>query len=384
MNHELWIGLIPLFVIHNSLFTSVLLPPPYAIDVGERSLKVLLLTPRHWTHALHRVPYILGRSEADIPEGWIVDGDIREAEKLAALIRSTIARTGTRWIRSPFAITALPEARTLLTTITVHRLPEESEEAALRRAIPSVLPIALDTAIVAIEHLADGNESSRMIVATAPTPLVTAYAELFDAAGLTPIGLEVEASAIARAVAFQPTTPAPMDTALIIDCGATRTSAIIARGTTVVASVTIPFSGIRLTTALASALEVDVHEAERMKRNICIDPTATGTTAMDVILDALIPLLDGIARMQRFASSHLPSTFAPQRVILTGGGSQLAGLDTYLAAHVDLPVHRFTIPSSVFRRAMVTQPVGLATVFGLGLAGLDPLTELIPKSSTLL
>lgn len=351
-----------------------LIPPPYAIDIGERTLRVLQLAHRRWLDPNRGAHRLVGLTERAIPEGWIRDGIIREGDRLARAIRTAVAHTGGRWLRSSFAIAALPELRTYTTTVTVRPAGDETLRTAADRLLPSVLPVDPTTCVLAVTPVAVADGATIAAVTAVQTDIARSYAAVLSAAGLTPLGLDVESAAITRAVTYRPTENSHRLSSLIVDLGATRTSALLVTPTVVATSVTIPVAGLQLTAAVAAALKISLPTAEHVKRSTDLDRVRAGDRAATALAAALVPLIDGIERLRRFAADHLPPTLHPQRVILTGGGCLLRGLDRFVAERTRLPVDRFEIPTVIGKGGVAVPPpsTGLATAFGIGLLGLDP------------
>lgn len=364
----------------------MLIPPPYAIDLGDRSVKIAQLVPRQRWHAGYPSPRMRFFIERDLQAGWIVGGTITDPAPLAAFIRRIIHERIPSLVRSPFVISALPEQRTFLTTTVVPDGGRTSRGEALRRAMGTVMPIDVNSATVASAPIIGA--SDRIAVAAAPTAVVESHAALFARVHLTPLALVTEAEALARAVAYG-TAPAPIQptrnssliphhSSLILDLGATRTGAIIANGASVAASITIPTSGIQLTAAIAAKLRIESAAAERAKRGADLarasqdDPTAT------TIAQALEPIVTGIASLRTFVQHHFHAPLQPTRIVLTGGGAALRGLDAFLKQRCKLDVTTFVIPSrSAPTSGRTTVPTShLALVFGLGLMALDPANAL--------
>lgn len=363
----------------------MLIPPPLAIDLGDRSVKIAQLVPRQRWHAGYPFPRMRFLVERDLQAGWIVGGTIADPAPLAAFIRRIIHERVPSLVRSPFVIAALPEQRTFLTTTVVPDGGSTSRGEALRRAVGTVMPIDVNSATVASAPIVGA--SDRIAVAAAPIAVVESHAALFARMHLTPLALVTEAEALARAVAstnapgqIQTTrnsstrTPVNSSPVLILDLGATRTGAIVANGASVAASITIPSSGIQLTAAIAAKLRIDPKAAERAKRGADLarasqdDPTAT------TIAQALEPIVIGIASLHTFAQHHFHASLQPTRIVLTGGGAALRSLDAFLKQRCKLDVTTFVIPSlSAPASGHTTVPTShLALVFGLGLMALDP------------
>ncbi|MDO8599059.1 MAG: pilus assembly protein PilM [bacterium] len=350
----------------------MLIPPPYAIDIGDRTVKIAQLIPRHRWDPQRAWPCLRDLAEHDLTEGWVVNGEIMDPSSLATFLRRVIARATPWFLRSTHAVITLPETRTYLTTIAV---PSGDDHAAtVRRTVAAALPIDAEHAVIATTTISGTDE--RIAIAAVPTDVVESYATLLRRVGLTLIACTTEADALARAVASTSPTPTPK---IVLDFGATRTGAIIAAGTVVAASVTIPVSGMQLTAAIAAKLRIDLAAAERTKHAADLTRVASDDRAATALADALAPLIDGITRLRAFASTHLPMSMHPTSLTLTGGGAALGGLDQFLREHIRLPVDRFILPDAVTTELPphATAHSGrLATLFGLGLIALDPVATL--------
>jgi len=350
----------------------VLITPPYAIDIGDRTVKIAQLVPRRRWDPQHASPHLHTCAEHELTEGWVVNGAVTDPAALAAFLGRAIARASPWFLRSPHAVLTLPEARTFLTTITV--AADEDRATAVRRAVHATIPVNADRAVISTRAIAGADD--RIVVAAAPADVVESYAALLRRFGVTLIACTVESDALARAVAFVQSKPQPT---IILDLGATRTGAIIASGPLVAASVTIPVSGTALTATVAARMRIDPAAAEHAKCAADLARVPSDDLAATAIAGALAPLVAEIRRLRMFADSHLPASVRPTRITLTGGGAALSGLDRFLHEQTRLPVDRFTLPPAVtagLRAPMATHTERLATVFGLGLIALDPATAL--------
>ncbi len=363
----------------------MLIPSPYAMDIGDRTVKVAQLVPQPRWRAGGPMPRMRFLIERDLEEGWVTRGAIADLVPLATFLRRVIHERVPSLSRSPFVVASLPEQRMFCTTVTVADRAKAERGAALHRAVREVVPLDIQHATVATTPLL--GTTDHVAVAAAPTALVETYAGLFERVGLTPIALVTESEALAHAVAFatdrngsQTTRHSSLGTlhsspVLILDLGATRTGAIIANGPSVAASITIPVSGQQLTAAIAAKLRIDPAAAERAKRSADLSRTSPDDPTATALMQALEPIIAGIASLRAFALHHLSTSLQPTRIVLTGGGSGLAGLDTFLHARCKLDVTTFALPTSTApsvpgRPAVPTSH--LALVFGLGLMALDP------------
>src|SRR5690606_28048249 len=104
--------------------------------------------------------------------------------------------------------------------------------------------------------------STRVLIGAAPKILADAYTTTLEQAGLAPIGLEIEATAIARALLPLSDIGAPVG---ILDIGATRSSLIVYDNGVIQMSISIPVSGISITEAISESLQVPFSDAETLK-----------------------------------------------------------------------------------------------------------------------
>lgn len=362
------------------------LPPPYAIDIGDRTIKIAqLMPPRWWDRATPGMHFRM-LVAADLEAGWVVDGEIRDPAELAAFVRRTIMTHTARWQRASYAVTTLPEHRTFLTTAVITPERGETRDAALRRAIRTAVPI--DAAHAVMTSTPIPGDLQRVAITAVADDVVTAYASLLESIGLTPIACVSEAEALARAIAYAAdhasgqgprnsplgTRPSPQST-LILDLGATRTGAIVTAPPAVIASLTIPLSGEQLTAAIAAKLKISTVAAEQAKRDVDLTRAGHDNPTATAVAQACAPLIESIAKLRAFVGDRFPAALHPTRIVLTGGGAALTGLDTLLHEHTKLPVTQYTIPA---RGTSNTPhpPSTYATAFGLSCIALDPAAAL--------
>lgn len=362
------------------------LPPPYAIDIGDRTIKIAQLTPARWWDRATPGMRFRVLVAADLEAGWVVDGEIRDPASLAAFVRRSIFAHTTRWQRASCAVTTLPENRTFLTTAIITPESGETRDAALRRAIRTAVPI--DAAHAVMTSVPIPGDPQRVAITAVPTDVVTAYASLLETVDLTPVACVSEAEALARAIAYETssthnqytrnsslgTHPSAQPT-LILDLGATRTGAIITVPPAVIASLTIPLSGEQLTAAIAAKLKISTVAAEQAKRDVDLTRAGHDNPIATAVAQAYAPLLEHIAKLRAFVGDRFIAALQPTRIVLTGGGAALTGLDAFLHEHTKLPVTQFTIPAR--GTSDTPHPTNAyATAFGLSCIALDPAAAL--------
>jgi Tfp pilus assembly PilM family ATPase len=205
-----------------------------------------------------------------------------------------------------------------------------------------------------------------------------AYAEAFDAAGITLLSLEIEARSIARAVssgeADEPIT-------LLVDFGRERTGfAVLKQGFPIFTS-TVQVGGDTMTRALVDTLSLTSEEVEVYKNEQGLIPDAgTNTGGVAAVTGTAAALADEVARHYHYwdtrRNEHGERMTPVGRVVLVGGSANLKGLDDYIASRVQAPTERGDVWQHVASYDEYIPPIDrrhslqFATAIGLALRAL--------------
>ena len=162
----------------------------------------------------------------------------------------------------------------------------------------------------------------RILLAAIYKETIGTYGKILKGAGVSPHFYEIEASSGARASLG--TSP---DTVLIIDLGATATKIYIVERNIVRVLHTIKVGGNDLTKALAEKKQLDIKNAENLKRAQGLEPS-------------LEPQLEQIVTEAKFVIGSYRDQQKKEvtQVILIGGGARMIGIEGYMKAKLNLPV----------------------------------------------
>lgn len=308
----------------------------FGLDIGDRSLKAALLSARQGTLALES----LGRLA--VPPGVVEKGKIVDEEKLGQLILQLLRAVDGRPIKTPFVVASLPEEESFVRVIKVPAAAEEELAELVRKESESNIPVYLDEIYLDWQPIQSSvGKASHLdvLMAAVRQSVVDAYVACFKKIHLQPVALEVESFAIARAL-----TPADEKTApsLIIDLGGAKTTFIVVSQGTVRFTATIPFQSDALSRELAEELHIPLAEAERLKMEVGFDSARQRGRVARLLQSRLNGLVEQIQKYIDFYDSH-PShehtlRHTIEKVILSGGGAKLLGLETFLAKALKMTV----------------------------------------------
>ena len=346
--------------------------PMAGLDISDRSLKYLKL------HFGKRdgVEFF---DEADIPAGVIERGEIKDEEALVGLLKSWRKRQS--WsIRSALVVVSLPEEKSFLRVVQLPKLAAEQVRNAIRWEIESNIPLPPEDVVFDHEVIHAPHESIDHIdaVITAfPKNIVEAYVRVLKRAGFSPAALELESQAIIRAVAGDFSSLAAR---LVVDMGSNRTSFIIFAGSAILFTTTIELGGKALEESIQKSMGVDEKKAVLLKKEIGMDRVREEGKVFTALIPPLGALADELKRTIEYYFNHAEHAHGASpkidEVLLTGGDANLAGLATYLASSLGIPV-RMADPFQSFRQNHIfsipplhrNRSLAFTTAIGLALRG---------------
>lgn len=375
----------------------------FGLDIGDRTFKLVQVAKRH--HG--KYPYrIVGWNSVDVPEGIMERGDIRDLDKAIERLTQLI-RAPHGGVRGRAAVACLPEAKTFIKIIeaekgagddTLRRAvmteieqniplpPEEiyfdwqnldektkAEMTAEEKKKAEETPAAEEEPEAEAPPQPEKKEKVRVLMGAAPKQLVDDYTALLEGAGLAPIALEIEATAISRAIV--PENEIIDEAVGIVDIGATRSSLVIYDTGALQMSISIPISGMAITKLVSESLGVTMDDAELLKRECGLDANRCEDKMWKILLPLIDDMTEKIRNALRFYKIGFPSGKKIERLYLCGGGAQFHEIDTVLSRKLTIKVRRGDALANIDPRLPKDFPkqdsLMYATAIGLALRAAD-------------
>lgn len=215
--------------------------------------------------------------------------------------------------------------------VTLLELPMMSEEetaGAMNFQAKQYIPlpmseVTIDWVKVGEKTDESGKKIQQVLLVSVPNEVIKKYENIFQAVGLNLVALEVEGLSLARALTLNSS-----ELALIVDIGARSTSILIAQRGFLKFMAQTDFAGSSLTQNLVSGANLAPIEAEMLKRE------------SSQLSTLILPILDVILNEVRQVKDNFEKTYKEkvERVILSGGGANLTGIERYFSAKLGLPV----------------------------------------------
>lgn len=250
------------------------------------------------------------------------------------------------------AVVSLPERGVFTRIIEVPKMSEEELSQAIPWEAENLIPqpiaeVNLDWEIIPDEAEAKSNKT-RILLAAAPTTLISKYLKVLKLAEVEPKALETELLAVVRCL-----KPLFAQGSLVmVNLGAKSSDiAIINRGN-LYTTRQLPTAGEAISRGLTTTLNLDFATAEEYKKTYGLSGQFENK-----LVTAIEPILAVItAEVKKATQFYLENEQTPLKLlILTGGTALLPGVTEYFTRSLDLEV-QVADPFSVIKIDEKSQP----------------------------
>jgi len=314
-------------------------------------------------------------NQIDIPEGLVRDGEIKDEKKLSDLIKSMLATAIPRKTATKFVVASLPEPKTFIKVINIPWMEETEVPQAVKWEIEKHLPFSIEEVTLDYKILASDQKENKItiLVGAAEQKIIQSYHRTLKLAGLIPLAIEVEAIAIARDLLTETDLEKP---SLIIDIGRSRTNLILTAQGSVQFTTSLKFSGENIVQNIMDELAVTREEAMRL-RDLCgVDPRRCKGEVRKIIFNSFDNLFKHTNITLQFYQDHINASSLPEKILLTGSSSMIAGLESIITDKTKIPSEIVNPSAKIkpIRNGQINEKFinilpGLSTAIGLALRG---------------
>ncbi|MFH1979141.1 MAG: type IV pilus assembly protein PilM [Patescibacteria group bacterium] len=305
-----------------------LLMPAVGIDISDRSVKYVELERK--SDGLR----LKGYDRKKMKEGVIKNGIIENKEELIKVLKEMKQK-----IDNDYAIASLPEEKAFLKTVQLPFMEDYQIRKSLEVQLEEIIPFPPEEIIFDFEIARRSTKENKIeiVLSAFPKKVAGDYADVLKESGFKPIAFEVENQSVFRPLVRQGEEGAVM----VVDFGKTRTSFLVGEDGFVKFGSTINVSGGHIDSSLSRTLNLDIFEAEKVKKKQSLQESEHGRIlssilpAVSVIKDEVKRVLDywqTCAKDQGFKNKDI------DRIILCGGDSNMIGLVEYMSYELKKPV----------------------------------------------
>jgi type IV pilus assembly protein PilM len=298
----------------------------FGLDLSDLSVKIVQLEKNGTEFKM------LSLGESEIPPGSVSDGEIILKENVVAAIKKALEKATPKKIKTKKVICSLPESKGFLRIISLPFMDEQEIKEAIKWEIEANIPLPLEQVYYDWQLIGKGLKKEKnkieILVVAISRKTADQFLEVLDAAGLEPIGMEIESIAQARSLVNKSATD---ETVLVVDIGDRRTSFSILTDNIPCFTSSMALSAQYLTDAISKTLNISFEEAEKMKIQYGIG----SASEKDEIFRSVEPVLESlyleIKKTVDFYLENLKYSPSVNKIILCGGGSNTKGLSEYIS-----------------------------------------------------
>lgn len=344
--------------------------PLIGVDISGSAVKILEFSKTGGGYRVERY------SVEPVPQNAVVEHAIAEVDQVADAVARAIKKSGTKCKNAAVAV-----AGTHVITKTI-KMPASMSDAELQSQIEleadHYIPYPLDEVNLDYEVLGPSEESpddNTVLLAACRKEIVDDYIAVIESTGLVPKVVDIETFAMENAyglIAEHMPGGGMEKTVAILDVGSTATNINVIHNNRSAYTRDHTFGGRQLTEEIQRRYGLSYEEAGLAKKQ--------GGLPDNYQTDVLRPFMEAmcqeIMRALQFFYSSSPFN-AVDQILLSGGCSQIAGIDELVGARVGVPTmvaNPFTsmsLSSRIKAQAISNDAPSLMIACGLAMRSFD-------------
>ena len=269
-------------------------------------------------------------------------------------------------------LASLPVFSAFMTVLNFPEMPPKDLDKAIALQAGQYVPlpiseVALDWIKVGEYKDDKGYKNQQILLISVAQEQIRRYQRLFKSIGLNLRGLEIESLALIRALVGTDPTP----TALV-DIGSRSTNIVFAEDSQLKFGSQSDFASASLTQALTSSLNINALRAEELKRERGVSSASPDYELSTIMLPFLDVIINEVKKAEFNYHNQFSNARKIERVILSGGGANLIGIEKYFQREFLIPVIKaspflkFEYPPSIEPLVAEVGPI-LSVALGLTL-----------------
>ena len=358
--------------------------PLVAIDMGSHSIKLVQLAQlRNGSFEL------VSLGMMPLEQGSIVEGGIKDPDQVAEALKNLVKAEK---IQSNFVVASVSGEAVFVKKIKVPEMSEDELAEKITEEAEQYIPFDINDVVLDYQILGrvNGNFSQQkeqekkssdedsaeqdpsmveVLLVAVQRDVIEERTDILLEAGLKPAIIDLDVFALMNAARLNKDLTAMGATALI-DLGDSFTHLNILQKGSIGYTRDIPIGGGYCSTMLMSKFQVPFNQTHRMKGGYIPDGVYEDEV-LALIVQGYKKVFDEIQKS--FKYFHTLSSTPVERILLSGGGCLINGIDAHMSDYLKVPVEHLDpmqgikVNSRKFDREMITELTRLSTV-AMGLA----------------
>ena len=300
------------------------------LDIGSSSIKMVELDGKSNSLSLVSLGF------ENLPDDTIIDGQIMELNVVSDVIRSVCTN---HQITADQVVTGVSGHSVIIKNIVLPAMSADELEESIDWHAEEHIPY--DLADVSLDYQITGttSDSTHVLIAACKRERIDNVRQVVQLAGKEPFVIDVDTFALQNCYEMN-YQPDDSQVVTLLNIGASTMNVNIVKGTRSLFTRDITVGGSQFTDVLQRSLGLSFQQAEAVKRGV--------SHAVEGIEEKSIePLMDNVTEI---VAMEIQKTFdfyrattednqtVVQKILISGGGSKLAGLAQDLSTRLELPV----------------------------------------------
>ncbi len=310
------------------------------IDIGYKNIKIVELT-KNSNMKISVDKFGIGKT----PPDSIANGSINRTDILVNSIRKIIAE---HKMKSKSAKIIVSGTNIITRLLEVKKVEGEDPSVTIKKSINFLMPFVdkdykVDYRMLQVQNSIQDDSSFKVFAIAVPKLILESYIKLLNGLGLKPLAIDIPGNSAAKFCArISDKESISHNTIAYVDFGSETTIVNILQNGTLTYSKPILSGSSNIDDMLMKNLHVDANEAEKMKLLFGLDKPNIDSTQEHIDVYNLIfshvtdLILDIHSCFEDFSNSFENTKVS--KMFITGGGSQLLGLEHRLSSLLNIPV----------------------------------------------
>lgn len=300
------------------------------LDVGSSSIKMVELEGKINNLSL------VGLGYENLPDNTIVDGQIMELNTVSEVIQNVCSN---HQISASQVVTGVSGHSVIIKNIVLPPMSREELEESIDWHAEEHIPYDLADVSLDYQVTEESADATQVLIAACKRERIDNLRQAIQLSGKQPVVIDVDTFALQNCyeVNYQPDDSQVIT---LLNIGASTMNVNIVKGNRSLFTRDITVGGSQFTDVLQRNLGLSFQEAEAVKRGVL-------DAAENVEEKAIEPLMNNVTEM---VAMEIQKTFdfyratadeaavQVQKILISGGGSKLAGLAEDLSQRLELPV----------------------------------------------
>ena len=300
------------------------------LDVGSSSIKIVELDGK--MNALN----LVGLGYENLPDDTIVDGQIMELNTVSEVIQNICTN---HQITATNVVTGVSGHSVIIKNIVLPPMSKEELEESIDWHAEEHIPYDLADISLDYQITAENAESTSVLIAACKRERIDNIKQAVQLAGKMPVVIDVDTFALQNCyeVNYQPDAA---QVVTLLNIGASTMNVNIVQGTCSLFTRDITVGGSQFTDVLQRNLGLSFQQAEAVKRGVMDGTEGVEEKAIEPLINDVteIVAMEIQKTFDFYRATTEDSEVDVQKILISGGGSKLAGLAEELSRRLELPV----------------------------------------------